>query len=509
MGKKLMLRCIALLLVLATLSVLVISCGSKDDTTTDNTQTNNGNNQILDDPEKAGKYDHIPETNMDGYTFEALARVTEWFANEVTAEPDTGDQVLQSIYDRNTFVETRYNCILTQTLISESEWTTWQNSVKAGESIYKVGLNHMMQTATEALNGTMLNLKELPKIKFDGNWWNQSMNKELTLNNKLYFTANEYCTSSVYFTWLMIFNMDLCSEKGIDVYGMIEDGTWTIDKLYEIVSGAYGYSNGDKAVDVNDTFGLVTHYNTVLTNYLFAFEIPVTTLKADGKSVDVAFNSAETRMIPATEKIYDLLFNSADGTLYLTDDVISANWNMLHDNAIATKFSTNTALFANVRILGLETLRTADVKYGIVPFPKWDTEQTEYHSHVDGRASLLFVPYTLPESEYENVGTILEALAISTKDIIMPVIQAAALLGRYSEDSDAYQCLQMTMEGRSYAFAYVFNSALKTTQPYWSIVNIMKSKSNNFTNYWGSKTRTAAREINTVISKYINLHEGK
>ena len=83
-----------------------------------------------------------------------------------------------------------------------------------------------MTTASESLNGSMLNLKLLPNVNLEADYWNQSMNKEMTVGGKLYFTANEFCTSSFYFTWLMIFNMKMCEEREIDVYGMVNDGTW-------------------------------------------------------------------------------------------------------------------------------------------------------------------------------------------------------------------------------------------------------------------------------------------
>ena len=353
-------------------------------------------------------------------------------------------------------------------------------------------------------------MRELPVINLEGEWWNQSLNRELTINGKLYFTANQYCTSSVYFTWLMIFNMAKCQEKNIDVYGLIDSGDWTIDKLYEIVSTAYGDANGNKQVDIEDNYGLVTHYNTVLTNYIFAFNIPVTRTNASTGKLELAFNDEETPMIAATEKIYNLLFNSSNGTLYFTEELNNTHYKgILHDNAIATKFSQNdSALFANVRLLGLETLREAETVYGIIPFPKYNKDQTNYYSHVDGRGSLMFVPYTLPESEYQNVGTLLEALAIATHKDVMPVIQLSALLGRYSEDAQAYKCLEMTLAGRTYAFAYVFNSELGS-QPYWSIVSIMKAKSNNFTNHWKTKARSANRELSTLITTIGKIHATK
>jgi hypothetical protein len=119
-------------------------------------------------------------------------------------------------------------------------------------------------------------------------------------------------------------------------------------------------------------------------------------------------------MVTAVEKVYDVFWNSANGGILMKDSMNP--YGILHDNAICTKFATETALFANTRLLGLETLRTAEVKYGIIPFPKFNEEQEGYHSHVDGRGSLIFVPYTLPENEYENVGLLLDVLAKMTKE---------------------------------------------------------------------------------------------
>jgi hypothetical protein len=84
----------------------------------------------------------------------------------------------------------------------------------------------------------------------------------------------------------------------------------------------------------------------------------------------------------------------------------------------------------------------------------------------------------------------------------MPVIQKAALLGRYSEDSQAYQMLQDTLAGRSYAFAYFTSGA---GGAYWLIQKMMADGSNNLNDYWKPKARVAEREIKTMVSKYAKL----
>ena len=90
----------------------------------------------------------------------------------------------------------------------------------------------------------------------------------------------------------------------------------------------------------------------------------------------------------------------------------------------------------------------------------------------------------------------------------MPVITKTALIGRYSEDQQAYNCLKMIFDGRTYAFAYVYDFST-TSHPYWAIVNCMKAKSDSFTDYWKAKSRTAEREINQIYSKYAKLHSSK
>ncbi len=522
MKKKLFFRLISMFLIVVMLGSMIVACNNGgDDPADDKTPSGNngGNTETPGDTENPGDAETPggevapPEdevaVDMKGYEFHALARELQWFVNEVTAEPDTGDHMLQAIYDRNWEVQKKYNCVMTQTIIPMSdEFGTWRRSVGAGESIYKYGLAHMMETAGESLNGSMLNLKTLPHINLEAEYWNQTMNKELTIGDRLYFTANEYCTSSVYYTWLMIFNMQLCAERGIDVYGMIEDGTWTVDNLYKIISSSYE-DDGDGIVEFEDDFfGLISHWNTVLTNYIFAFEIPVISIDANNKVV-VGYNDANTPMVTAVEKVYDLFYNSANGGIIMTDEMnpYGADTDVLtHDEAMCTKLSTNKALFANTRILGLEVLRSVDVQYGIIPFPKFNEEQKEYHSHVDGSSSLLFVPYTLPDAEYDNVGLLLEVLAQKTKEDVMPVINNSVLIGRYSEDSDAYKCLEMTLDGRSYAFGYVFDFDI-TGRPYWSIVHILEAGSNNFIDYWKPKANVSTRDINNIVKKYAKANK--
>ena len=539
MLKKRFLRAVALLLVIATLGMLFIACGSDDEnnggnnnnantnqnnnsgtggndsTGSNDSNNNNDNNDNNDDnnddddnnEDNKVLVDNVPDMDMQAYTMTVLCRENVMFLQEAYAEDGTGDQVTQSIYDRNYYIENRFNCFLTYEPVSEEDegtlTKTFNKAVASGTQAYTLALGHMMYTANECLNGTMLDIKSLPYVNLDREYWHQSMNEAIEVNNKIYFTASDYCTSSTYYTWLMIFNMTTCAEKGIDVYGMVDNGTWTIDNLTDIASVNYA-DDGDKVVDFeDDKFGFLIHYNTAITNWMFALDIPVTTNPKDGL-LELSFGNE--RSVKAAEKIYKLLFGSNNGSFVVQDLEFGQTFDPANpDMKITAKFGQGDALIAATKIYALENLRESDVLYGIVPYPKYDTAQENYYSHVDGRASLLFVPYILPESEYEYVGGLLEALTCATTNMVMPVIQLSALLGRYSEDSEAYKHLQDTLAGRSYAFAYVFNSAC-TSKPYWIFSKMMAAKTDNLTNFWKAFTRTAQRELRGLARDLEELH---
>ena len=514
--KNWILRIIALVLVLMTFASLAVACNDKPsnedpEDTTEGEKNDSGEDSDVDpDDPPVIVGDGLPEMDMMGYEFNILCRENVMFLQEAIADDGTGDQVKQAIYDRNFFVEEEYDCYITANGVTEADegtlTRTWNLSITSGESIYKMGLAHMMYTGTEALNGTMLDLKTLPYVNMDKPYWHKSMQEAIEVNNKVYFTASDLCTSSIYYTWHMVFNMEDCDARNIDIYGMVEDGTWTIGNLWDIVSRCY-VDDGDNVVEFEeDYFGFVIHENTAITNWTFALEVPVTTNPSAGQ-FEVLYGS--DRYMKAAELIYDLLFESNNGAIIYKGKEVGATFDPENvDMKITTKFGNGDALIVATKIFALENLRTSEVKYGIVPYPKYDTDQQNYYSHVDGRASLLFVPYTLPEAETEYVGLLLEALSAATAEHVNPVIQKAALLGRYSEDSKAYQMLQDTLAGRTYAFAYVYDQA-STTKPYWLYQSMMASRSDNFTDFWKSKARVADRDFKAIVKKLANLHTTK
>ena len=489
--RKLLIRIVTLLLAMCMTAIAFVGCKRKKGEVTEesNTTTSTGSEGY-----------ELPQADLNGFVFNILCRETDLFQKEVWSVDTVGEQISTAIFNRNSLIEERLNCLIGMNPVSESPESTLTNtfnrSVMAGDTDTHLALGHMHHAGQESLQGTMYNWYDIPNIDFENPWWHHSLIDAMTYNRKMYVAASDFCISSVDFTWTMIFNTEMAANNQVDVYSMVKDGTWTLENFNRVVKESY-VSNGSGDVDIeNDTFGFVTHYDSAVVNWMFSLEIPVSRFTTDGK-YELLLNS--DRMINATERIYNLLFNG-NGTLYVNPETLTALGGGSHDRIVTSKFGAGQALFAAVRIFALDNLRNNDIDYGIVPYPKYDEEQQNYYSHVDGRASLMFVPMNLPTETLENVGTLIEALSYVTYRDVMPEIESVCLLGRYSRDSVAYQMLQQTLAGRSYAFSFVYNTA-SDGRPYWIMSKLMRGHSSNFSSTWRSVEGVLKRDFDGILEK--------
>ncbi len=152
-------------------------------------------------------------------------------------------------------------------------------------------------------------------------------------------------------------------------------------------------------------------------------------------------------------------------------------------------------MFAALRIYVLEHLRDME-NYGIIPYPKYDLEQDDYYTHVDGRASLMCVPNNTQEPEY--VGAIIEAVSAESYYSVMPVFMDLILPGRYSRDENAANALKMILDSRVYSFAFVFDRAVDAKLQ-WSLTNIIHSAQKNFSTWYASREFAANKQYEVLL----------
>lgn len=235
----------------------------------------------------------------------------------------TGDIVDDAIYQRNVTVSERLNVDLNY-IMQPGLWAD-QDSYKgairgcvlSGDAEYDIVAGYGVFIADLAVEQLFLNLNDTAYIDFDQKWWSDSLVKNLSLNGKLYFASGDISTNTIGTSFAVFFNKDLAEKYKLEnLYSLVDNGKWTLDKLFELSSEIYSDLNGDGKRDENDQYGLVSH-QTSFDNLYYSCGMNVVTPDKD-KGMKVSPDFGSEKMASLVEKLCTA-FNHTDGISWYTE----------------------------------------------------------------------------------------------------------------------------------------------------------------------------------------------
>ena len=254
----------------------------------------------------------------------------------------------------------------------------------------------------------------------------------------MYLMANNIGYFSIAATRVMFFNKTIAENHNLgSLYQYVYDGTWTLDKMTEIMKGVSTDLDGNSTLDENDQFGLVN------PGYYYCWLEPfdVETYKEDNNG-ELYYDFQLDKMTSLVEKFYNILFGGE-------------GFNTSYDNA-TDMFSQNRALFM------YDTLETAtkifsltDVVYGVLPMPKFDENQKEYMGGFTDRP--MAIPITVANN-LENIGIVTEALNMEGYKQVFPAYYELALKSRYADQSDDAAMIDIIHDNSVMAFTYLYGN---------------------------------------------------
>ena len=185
--------------------------------------------------------------------------IAEFFADE-----QTGESVNDATYVRNMNVMDRLNVVL-EPSIGESVGgygntvAAIRASVQSADGAYDIISGWSAKIPQLSLEGLFLDVRGIPYLDLEKEWWNQSCLTELRIANKLFFLAGDITQTMLYGMYVYMFNQTLAENYQIEnPYTVVNDGRWTIDYVRQQTTDLYIDINGDGKVDTGDAFGLVT-----------------------------------------------------------------------------------------------------------------------------------------------------------------------------------------------------------------------------------------------------------
>ena len=444
-------RICALLLIAAMLSTAAItSCGDSETNGGSDSSAAQSSDSAEVTEEAFDPFAGLPEKDYGGYVFNIAT--CDYMETDFVSDELTGDVFSDVIYERNRAVEEQFGIKLNTTA---KDWMTMkadiQRLVSSGEDAYDLIAQHSVSSGELALSGLYYNWYDVPYVDMSQDWWSSSAEEQLSYRNEvLYLAVGDAALSTVSGSWLMVFDKDQAeSYKLGNLYDVVRDGKWTLDKLLDLTKNVYADLNGNNERDINDLYGYVNNTNSGLNAFLWSCDNPILTMDKDG--------------VPRLSFMTEKLTNIVEKAMYLadgnpggyTDQKYGNGWNasLPSDMFMDKKCIITTSAFSEI----YNTLRYRDRPYGILPYPKYDEAQENYITQVDGSHAILSIPVTV--ADVERSGIITEALCAKTHEIVIPTYIETVIMAKLSDAQDDADMAQLIIDSREFDFGYIYSAS--------------------------------------------------
>ncbi len=481
----------ALFLSLLMLASSFASCG--ESTTETTPQSGETKSAVETQPVETEIPDDLPDMDYAGAEFRIYTRECCLnHKNGVYMPEQVGDVVSDAVYNRNLTVEERFNVHIAEPILApDAEATALNASVQAGDDMCEVAIWHYKHLGDSAAAGYLADISQAGYIGFEKPWWYQKVNDAYSIADHAYLIVGMYDLDNYLDNICLYFNknmiIDLTGDD--DLYSVVKEGGWTLDRMKEIAALAGVDTNGDGTMDMltdNFGYGMPSGFGFV---YQFAWEQPVTIRNSEGYPEDA---SNTERMVTMVETLRNFLFDND----YIINDEAGTS---------GTAFKENRLLFCVSNLNAASSdFRDMDQDFGILPVPKLEETQKEYYTHATAHTSAVGIPVVKDKAGLEFSSLILEAMAAEGYKQIRPAVYDVALKSKYTRDEASFEMIDIVVQGRTADFAEIYDKWGLT----YTLDQVARGGVKEWASHYAANSAKQQQNINDVVEMFKAL-EGK
>jgi len=256
-------------------------------------------------------------------------------------------------------------------------------------------------------------------LDFTQTWWLNGLEEHFSIGGKLFFLTGKINPSHYSDAACILYNKEVAEDFQLpDMYEMVHDGTWTLDKMNEVASVITPGSDVKRYM-LNEAGGLAMFFGA-----------------------DFKLSEKDENDTPVIEKTL-----SQAKTDYIDKlNSIFGDESVKYDKAVPDYDFYDRDVFTNGQVLfwvdatwRANDMRTYEVEFGILPIPKKDVTQENYISVSSDRA----VYFAKDLKDPEMTGVITEAMAALSEKWLEPAYYEKALQGRATYDSQSRAVLDI------------------------------------------------------------------
>ena len=381
---------------------------------------------------------NLPDLDLGGSQYVILSRNDPWMVDEVSVEGTNGEPINDAIYKRNLNVETLFNIEIDNPLVEGDDYCVIDalKKTQGPDCPYHIAASSAYTCFQHTPSGLFYNIYDVENIDLDQKYWATKYNDQASIGNAQYFVTGAISLSLRRFIFVTFFNKVLAETYGIEnLYDVVKEKRWTLDYQAQIVNNMYDDIDSIPGESEDDFYGFLTNSQIFVDPYVASCDVKL--LVKDSDTNFFKFEPEKEKLDNVMEKINNLYYKSGGAYAF----VGKSDYSDL--DKILEKFSSSEATMITHRLIAVESsqMREMTDPYGILPMPKYDEDQEEYYSLAHDLFTVYGIVSSVNSIEVDNVGAILEAMAIESYKEVTPAYYEIALKGKYSKDEETWQML--------------------------------------------------------------------
>lgn len=448
----------ALILAALILSMSVVSCsesGINKESESKQSDMPSGEKSSESETEETQKYlDELPEDlkfNGDSVRFIIEDSAGGLAELSILAEEDTGDVVDSAVIQRNNSVKERLNVDIGITEVFQGGGniaSRLQQSATAGTCDFEVMSVYQYYGIGLASSGNVYNLTKLPYVDFTREYWGTNYISDMSYKNATYWATGDLALKYVGGMYVTFVNDAIWNDhySDVNVYDLVNEGSWTLDKFTELAEAVYTDEDGDGKHNDADVYGFAICYEDPIDGLVAGSDIHFSEKDENGVPV---FTLNNEHTIDFYNKLYKLICENPNAYIATSDD----------NQSLMNFFAANKAmLVVNKLYQSGVYLRDMEETYKIVPVPKYDENQQYYITRLHDSVSCYGLP--ISNTKYELTGAVLEAMASDSFKYVTPAYYEKALKFKYARDSESGQMIELIREHATSDFASLYSNSI-------------------------------------------------
>lgn len=380
----------------------------------------------------------LPTVDYTGQTLTFLEREiqigsnVDVFFTEIYADISKAETVSDAVYNRNMDINQKYGIELVSVREMDAKiHDTFSKSADAGDKICDVLHANGGTTMKLAIKGYLRDMNTLDHVNYENPWWMGMVMETTAMSGKNAFAIGDTNLQAFTAVSAIYFNKQMVEDLSLDnIYPIVEEGKWTLDKMYTYSQAAVAELDGDDKMTPNDRYGLL--FNAYVWQPLFYGS--GTALVEHDAAGGVFLNFKNETVMNNLTKVVD----------YLADDKTNACTSWMSLGKQEDFFLSGHSMFYIQLMYSTLDMRQGELDFGILPIPKLDESQDGYYHYVHNKSSYTAVPKI--NFDLEKTGIILEDLAYHSYKTVRPSFFDVLLDGKVARDEESTEMLDYVYE---------------------------------------------------------------